>query len=296
MQSDALSEPAVARLFDHATWEPLDHLISTRDLSVAFGGIYALSEISLDLCEFEVSAIVGPNGAGKTTLLNAVCGLIRQQTTGTIEFCGKAVAGWTPAAAARAGIGRSFQDPRLIESATVWENVICGLHLGIGYSLVEQLWRFGRVRQRERQARERAELAIDFVGLSDCRDLKAGSLPYGKRKLADIARAIVSGPRLLLLDEPSSGLDASERSGVEALLTEIRRSRRTTVLAVEHHMALVRATASHVLGLQAGRVVASGTPEDVLDSAEFRQAVVGARSAGAVSSSPAKKVGPLWTK
>jgi branched-chain amino acid transport system ATP-binding protein len=279
MRAEALVAPPAVHLFNHARWKPLPHLIQLRGVSVAFGGVHALEAVDLTMPEFEIGAIVGPNGAGKTTLLNAICGLIRQNTTGAITFQGESIMGKSANQVARAGVGRSFQDPRLIDAATVWENVLCGMHLHLGYTSLDQLLRPLRVARGEREARERAELAIEFVGLSDCRDLRAGSLPYGKRKLADIARAVVSGPRLLLLDEPSSGLDAAERDAVESLLREIRSSRRTTVLAVEHHMALVRATASHVLGLQAGRVLTSGSPEEVLDSSEFRDAIVGGSTA-----------------
>lgn len=112
-------EHPVVRLFDQTTWESLEHLIRLQGLSVTFGGIKALDRVDLELAEFEISAIVGPNGAGKTTVLNAICGLIRQNTTGSMEFLGRPVRSWSPTAAARAGIGRSFQDPRLIENATV---------------------------------------------------------------------------------------------------------------------------------------------------------------------------------
>jgi branched-chain amino acid transport system ATP-binding protein len=182
---------------------------------------------------------------------------------------------WRPSAIAAAGLGRSFQHPPLLEHETVADNVVCGMHGLDKYSLASQVFRPRHVARREALLYERALLLLDVVGLSDLADHAVGSLSYGQRKLIDIARAMASGPRLLLLDEPTSGLDFAEQEKVKNILLTLRASGRVTVLVVEHHMDMVRNTATRVLGLQAGAVLAEGDPGQVLDSEAFRQAVVG---------------------
>jgi len=250
--------------------------LSLSDVSVNFGGIHAIAGVTTDVAVNEVTAIIGPNGAGKTTMLNAVSGLIRGNTTGYVEVLGKSVLGWSPNAIARCGLGRSFQDPPLLEKETVLENVLVGAHLSLDYGGLSQLFRPGKVRRAEQAAKERAMAVMEFTGLTRFTKTRVDGLPYGTRKLIDIARALVSGPPLLFLDEPTSGLDAEEQRIVRDILLELRRQERMTVVLIEHHMDLVRAVATSVIGLQAGTVLATGTPSEVLDSEAFRAAVVGA--------------------
>ena len=245
-------------------------------VSVHFGGIAALTDITTEIPARQVTAIIGPNGAGKTTMLNAICGLIRSNTTGRISLFGEEVRGRTPAQISRLGLGRSFQDPPLLEKETVLANMLVGAHDHLGYGpLRELLWR-RQVRAAEGAVRARAAEVLRFAHLAESANRAVAGLPYGTRKLVDIARALMSEPRLLCLDEPTSGLDADERAVVRDLLLEIGRRKETTVLVVEHHMDLVRVVSSIVIGLQAGTVLAVGTPAEVLDSERFRAAVVGA--------------------
>jgi ABC-type branched-subunit amino acid transport system ATPase component len=250
-------------------------VLSLHDVTVRFGGVSALTDISVEIAPSTVMAIVGPNGAGKTTLLNAICGLIRKNTVGDIQVNGRPVLGRSPAVVARAGVGRSFQNPPLIDQASVMENVLGGAHLSLGYKMGDQIWRRRHVRECEDVARRKALEVLDFVGLVGQVEHSVSGLPYGTRKLVDIARAMMCGGSLLLLDEPTSGLDSGEQQLVRNVLEQIRNERKLTVLMVEHHMELVRVAADQVLGLQAGSVLATGSPSEVLDSERFRSAIVG---------------------
>jgi branched-chain amino acid transport system ATP-binding protein len=248
-------------------------IISMTGAGVSFGGIRALDDIDLEAKAHSITAVIGPNGAGKSTLLNMISGLVKSDS-GTIEFLGRRVERMGASGRARAGMGRSFQDPSLIESATVLENVLCGANVVLGYGMLDQIVRRRRVVRMEREATNRALHVLDFVGLSDQANDSVSNLSYGKRKLVDIARAMVAGPSLLLLDEPTSGLDSGERELVRQILSEVHDQARTTMILVEHHMDLVRSTATHVYALEAGRVLMSGSPEDVFDSGSFQEAMI----------------------
>lgn len=252
-----------------------DVALQMDNVSVAYGGVKALSGIDLTVGPHEFMAVVGPNGAGKSTLLNAVSGLSRGSVGGSIQMFGAPISHKRADLITRLGVGRSFQDPPLIDEATVLENVLGGAHGKLGYNAFEQLWRRRHVRREEAAWRAEAMSILELCALERDAGKKAGSLPYGSRKLVDIARAFVARPGLVLLDEPTSGLDTAGQQRVAALLTAIRDRQRSAMLVVEHHMQLVRIMADRVVGLQAGSVIALGTPAEVLDSAEFRAAVVG---------------------
>jgi branched-chain amino acid transport system ATP-binding protein len=223
-----------------------------------------------------VFAVIGPNGSGKSTLLNSISGILGKNATGSIMVGGKEIGGLSPASRAHLGIGRSFQDPPLVGTLTVLENILVGSHTMSGYNLLEQLFRWRKVGHTERQLRERAGILLDFVGLAHLADEPAAGIPYGPRKLVDVARALMCGPRFLLLDEPTSGLDRGEQATIVRILDQLRASGRLAVLVVEHHMDVVRACTNRVIGLQAGEVIADGATADVLDSEDFRAALVSA--------------------
>jgi ABC-type branched-subunit amino acid transport system ATPase component len=250
-------------------------VLKIEGVTVRFGGITALDDVSTVLHAGEFLAVIGPNGAGKTTLLNTICGVNRRAATGRIDFGGTSIFGYRPVQIARAGIGRSFQHPPLIEKETVVENILAGAHLELQYTMASQILRPRHVREVEDEIRSRALEMLELVGLRATADQPVASLPYGAWKLIDLIRAMISGPRLLLLDEPTSGLDSEEQVTIKRLLLELRATGRVTILIVEHHMDLVRAVATAVVGLQAGRVLAYGPPAEVLDSEEFRAAMVG---------------------
>src|SRR5437764_5986877 len=270
---DASMASRLDEVFDNPLRTTDVELLTIRDLTVRFGGLTALSAVNIDVGHHYLVSIIGPNGAGKTTTLNAICQLIK--CTGEIHFAGRRIdrlAAWRIAAA---GIGRSFQDPPLIDHYTVLGNALCGARQRLRYGMLHQVFWPPRVRRFEARMARRAMTLLDFVGLADQAGKDAGSLSFGARKLVDIARAMVSGPRLLLLDEPSSGLDEAERHSLRAILLALRQEKRVGILTVDHHMDLVRSTATHVVALQAGEVLMAGSPAEVLDSARFRVAIVG---------------------
>ncbi|WP_433045921.1 ABC transporter ATP-binding protein [Dactylosporangium sp. CS-033363] len=245
-------------------------------LTVTFGGVRALSEVSTVVPPGELVAVVGPNGAGKSTLLNAVSGLVRRQSSGAIRYGGKALHTMPAARRAVLGIGRSFQHPPLVERLTVLDNVLAGGFGGRDYGVLAQLARWGKVARSERAREEQARSYLDFLGLSELAGAPAQGIAYGQRKLVDIARALMGRPTLLLLDEPTSGLGRAEHAAMADVLRRLMERGGITILMVEHHMDLVRETATRVLGLQAGQVIADGPAREVLDSAEFRASLVGA--------------------
>ena len=258
-----------------------DVALEVSDVAVSFGGVAALNGVGAQVATYEVAAIVGPNGAGKTTLLNAVSGLLDVKVRGDIVFCGQRINGMRATRIAHLGLGRSFQHPPLLEEETIVENILLASNLHLPYGLPGQMFAPWRSRRLELAERERALALLDFAGLSKMASKQASSLPYGSRKLVDIIRAIFLSPTLLALDEPTSGLDSREQETVVELIQKLAAMRRMTLLLVEHHMDIVRACASQVLGMQAGRVIASGTPDEVFESEAYREAVVGRQRAEA---------------
>jgi branched-chain amino acid transport system ATP-binding protein len=249
--------------------------LEVRELSVRFGGVAALSGVTFEVEPNSVLAVIGPNGAGKSTLLNAISGLVRQNASGQIVLKGRPVLGRSPVAIARAGVSRSFQDPPLISTETVIENVLVGAHLRLGYGMGDQIWRRRKVRRIELAAEERAAAVLALVGLSDVRHQRVNGLAYGTRKLVDIARAIVAAPSVLLLDEPTSGLDGPERAAVSHLISELRRRTSLAIVVVEHHMDVVRTVADKVVVLDSGTVLGVGAPTAVLGMSDVRSALGG---------------------
>lgn len=250
--------------------------LSLTGISVRYGGVHAVKDVNLEFEKGELIAVVGPNGAGKSTLLNAISGLAGRDISGDLILEGTSLAQLSPTARARKGIGRSFQDPRLVGTMSVLENVISGSPVGQGYNLIEHFTRWNKVARYEAELTERALAILGSVGLLELRDTSAASIPYGARKLVDVARALMCRPKVLLLDEPSSGLDHAEQAAVVKILNELHDTNTMAILIVEHHMDLVRASATRVLGLQSGEVIADGPTGDVLDSAAFQAALVGA--------------------
>jgi branched-chain amino acid transport system ATP-binding protein len=249
--------------------------LEVRSVSVAFGGVHAVSQVSTVVRRHELVAVIGPNGAGKSTLLNAISGLVRRQSSGEIRFRGEPVQGVSVAKRAVKGIGRSFQNPPLVDPLSVVENVMAGSFGVRDYSAVDQLIRRRKVARSERAREEQARGILEFVGLSAIADLPASEIAYGQRKLVDIARALMSQPRVLLLDEPTSGMGRSEHDAMGHLLARLMERDEMSILMVEHHMDLVRSIATRVIGLQAGELVADGPTQSVLDSEEFRATLVG---------------------
>ena len=250
-------------------------MVIVDNLSVRFGGVLALDGVNATVDLHSITAIVGPNGAGKTTLLNGINGFLRGQLQGRVLINGNDTTRLKPAQLAAAGVARSFQDPQLVEGKTVLDNVLAGAHVTARHGLLSQAL-FPRFSDREdRVAAERAMALLEVMGMATIAKTPIADLSYGHRKMTDLARAAMRKPDLLLLDEPSSGLDEREQFLLAETIKRLHTRERTTIVLVEHHMTLVRAVADSIIAMQSGRAVLSGTPDIVLGSPEFADLLVG---------------------
>ncbi len=243
-------------------------------LGVNFGGIRALDGVSFEVPAGEVFTIIGPNGAGKTTIFNLIS-RIYDPSQGRLIFRDADITRMPPHEIARRGIARTFQNIELFEHATVLQNLLLGRHVHKRSRFVEELLFLPRVRVLEIEHREAAEKVIDFLDLQAHRDSLIVNLPYGVRKVVEMARALCTDPKLLLLDEPSSGLSVEETEDMAFWIQDIRTLLGITVLMVEHDMSLVSAVSDRVLALNYGRPIAVGTAREVQDHPEVIKAYLG---------------------
>jgi len=239
-----------------------DILLEARDLSVRFGGVLAVNKVGFDVRRGEVFTLIGPNGAGKTTVFNLIS-RIYTPTTGSISFDGHRLADHAPHEIARLGIARTFQNIELFENASVLQNLLIGRHTHRQTRLWQELLFTRRTRAAEIAAREKVEQVIDLLDLQHHREALVAGLPYGVRKVVELARALCTEPKLLLLDEPSSGLNVEETDDMAFWIDDIRDELGITVLMVEHDMALVSKVSDRVLAMNQGEVLAMGTPREV---------------------------------
>jgi len=239
-----------------------DVLLSARELSVRFGGVLAVNKVSFDVRRGEVFTLIGPNGAGKTTVFNLIS-RIYTPTSGSIQYDGRILTESQPHQIASLGIARTFQNIELFEHATVLHNLLIGRHTHHRTRLWQELLFTPTVRAAEIAAREKVEQIIDFLDLQHHRDALVGGLPYGVRKVVELARALCTEPKLLLLDEPSSGLNVEETEDMAFWIQDIQHELGVTVLMVEHDMSLVSKVSDRVLAMNQGEVLASGTPAQV---------------------------------
>jgi branched-chain amino acid transport system ATP-binding protein len=243
-------------------------------LAINFGGIRALDGVSFELEPGQVFTIIGPNGAGKTTIFNLVSRLY-DASAGRIVFRDEDITRVPPHEIARRGIARTFQNIELFEHATVLQNLLLGRHAHKRSRFVEELLFLPRVRALELEHREAVEKVIDFLDLQPHRDSLIANLPYGVRKVVEMARALCTQPTLLLLDEPSSGLNVEETDDMAFWIQDIRTLLGITVLMVEHDMRLVSAVSDRVLALNYGRPIAVGTAREVQEHPEVVKAYLG---------------------
>jgi len=235
-------------------------LLSVRQVSVRFGGLAALDSVSLDAAPGEVVGVIGPNGAGKTTLFNVICGFVRPDA-GTIVYDGQPLRRLRPHQLIPLRIARTLQGVGLWQSLTVVENVMASLHRRSRGDIASALLGLPRSSRDEQRLRVLALASLERLGVADHAERYPGSLPYAVQKKVALARALVSEPRLLLLDEPASGLSEADIESLATLVRELRRH--LAVLLVEHHMDFVMSVCDRLEVLDFGRVIASGTPDEV---------------------------------
>ncbi len=249
-------------------------LLSVKDLSISFGGVKAVDGVSFDVQPGEVFTIVGPNGAGKSTIFNLISRFY-QPTGGAIHFDGKDITNMSPDNIAPLGIARTFQNIELFEHSTVLHNLLVGRHSQRKTHWIEDMLFLPSARRAEVEHRERAEEVIDFLDLQPYREKMIAGLPYGVRKVVEIARALASGPKLMLLDEPASGLSVEETQDVAFWIEDMKKDMGLTVLMVEHDMSLVSQVSDRVLAIADGRPLAMGTSAEVQSHPDVIAAYLG---------------------
>ncbi|MEJ7668173.1 MAG: ABC transporter ATP-binding protein [Casimicrobiaceae bacterium] len=251
-----------------------DVVLKLENISLSFGGVKALSEISFDVREHEVRAIIGPNGAGKSSMLNVINGVYHPQQ-GTITYHGKVRRDMDTHDAAAHGIARTFQNIALFRGMSVLDNIMTGRNLKMKATFIEQAIWIGRARREELENRRRVEEVIDFLEIQHIRKTPVGRLPYGLQKRVELARALAAEPTLLLLDEPMAGMNVEEKQDMCRFVLDVNEQYGTTIVLIEHDMGVVMDISDRVVVLDYGRKIADGTPDDVRNNKAVIDAYLG---------------------
>ena len=249
-------------------------LLEMKDVVKQFGGLTAVSNMSFHVDEGEIYGVIGPNGAGKTTIFNLITG-VYQVTEGDVIFNGQSIEGKKPYQIINLGIARTFQNIRLFTGMTVLENILVGVHDRMKSGLLASIIHTASQQKEEKEACEEAMKLLAFVGLDKDADRLATELPYGKQRKLEIARAMATKPKLILLDEPAAGMNDSETAALTELIRNIREKFGITIVLIEHDMQLVMSLCDRVMVVNFGKKLAEGVPDEVQNNPQFIEAYLG---------------------
>jgi len=249
-------------------------ILKLDNISLSFGGVRALTDITFDVCEHEIRAIIGPNGAGKSSMLNVINGVYHPQQ-GTVTYRGNVRRDMDPYEAAAQGIARTFQNIALFRGMSVLDNIMTGRNLKMHSGFLEQAIWFGRARREELENRRKVEEVIDFLEIQHIRKTPVGRLPYGLQKRVELARALAAEPTMLLLDEPMAGMNVEEKQDMCRFILDVNEQYGTTIVLIEHDMGVVMDISDRVVVLDYGKKIGDGVPDEVRNNQAVIDAYLG---------------------